>query len=106
VVVLAPAHQSLYSPFDRAIGHFRRYDRASLAAAAEPVRELALERLFYLDGAGLIASLANRVLLRQSSPSLAQIRTWDRVLVPASRVLDVLAFHRIGKSIVGVWRRA
>ena len=27
VVVLSPAHQWLYTPFDRAIGHFRRYTR-------------------------------------------------------------------------------
>lgn len=106
VIVLAPAHQSLYSPFDRAIGHFRRYDRASLTAAARDASELALERMLYLDSAGLLASLANRVLLKQSSPSLAQIRTWDKALVPASRVLDVLTLRRLGKSIVGAWRRA
>ena len=36
IVVLAPAHQSLYSEFDKAIGHFRRYSKASLLAAAPP----------------------------------------------------------------------
>ncbi len=103
VIVLSPAHQGLYTEFDRAIGHFRRYDKRSLAAI-EP-RELARERLFYLDSVGLLASLANRVLLHQSQPSLAQIRTWDRVMVPCSRVLDPLLLRSVGKSIVGVWRR-
>ena len=32
VVVLSPAHQALYTPFDAAIGHFRRYNRAMLEA--------------------------------------------------------------------------
>ncbi len=103
VIVLAPAHQGLYTEFDRAIGHFRRYDKRSLRAI-EP-RELTRERLFYLDSAGLLASLANRWLLHQSRPSLAQIRTWDRVLLPCSRLLDPLLLRSVGKSIVGVWRR-
>ena len=34
LIVLAPAHQFLFSPFDEAIGHFRRYTRKTLAAAA------------------------------------------------------------------------
>jgi hypothetical protein len=34
VVVLAPAHQALYSPFDKAIGHCRRYDFARMRALA------------------------------------------------------------------------
>ena len=32
LIVLSPAHQWLFSPFDEAIGHFRRYDRRSLGA--------------------------------------------------------------------------
>ena len=32
LVVLAPAHDWLFSPFDDAIGHFRRYNSASLRA--------------------------------------------------------------------------
>lgn len=103
LVVLAPAHQALYSPFDRAIGHHRRYDKASLRALAP--EGLALERLFYLDCAGLAASLANRVLLRQSLPTLAQVRTWDRCLVPLSRVFDRVLARSAGKTVVGVWRR-
>src|SRR5215207_1245180 len=35
VIVLCPAHQFLYSPFDKAIGHFRRYD-AGMYRALRP----------------------------------------------------------------------
>lgn len=102
--VLAPAHQALYSPFDAAIGHHRRYSRASLAAAMP--RDLRLEELGYLDCAGLLASAANRVLLRQAAPTPEQIRFWDRRLVPLSRRLDPLFGFSIGKSLLGVWRRS
>jgi len=102
IVVLAPAHQALFTEFDRAIGHVRRYDKQSLAAIA-PVA-LIRERLFYIDSVGLGASLANRWFLHQSAPSLAQIEFWDRVMVPISRALDPLLLRSVGKSVVGVWR--
>jgi SAM-dependent methyltransferase len=103
LVVLAPAHGWLYTAFDRAIGHCRRYTKASLAGVTPP--DTTLRRLFYLDSAGLLASAANRLLLKQRMPNASQIRFWDRVLVPCSRVVDPITFHTIGKSVVGVWER-
>jgi SAM-dependent methyltransferase len=103
LIVLAPAHNWLYTEFDRAIGHHRRYSKASLAA--ETPAGTSLRRLFYLDSAGLLASLANKVILKQRMPGPRQIRVWDGVLVPCSRILDAITFHAIGKSIVGVWER-
>lgn len=103
VVVLSPAHQWLFSPFDRAIGHFRRYSRRTLAALTFP--GLRLVRLQYLDSVGLLASLANRVLLRSSMPTTEQVLFWDRVLVPLSRLVDPALGWSAGKSVVAVWRR-
>ena len=103
LVVLAPAHPFLYTPFDAAIGHFRRYTRASLERAMPP--DLIRSKLVYLDAAGLLASAANRLWLKSSMPTEAQIRTWDRRLVPLSRRIDPLLGWRAGKSVLGVWRR-
>lgn len=101
VIVLSPAHNFLFTPFDSAIGHFRRYSRESLRQAAPP--ELALRKLIYLDSAGMLASLGNRLLLQRSMPTESQILTWDRVLVPLSRALDPIFAGRVGKSVLGVW---
>lgn len=101
LIVLAPAHQWLYSPFDRQIGHFRRYSRRSLLAIRPSSLKAAHVR--YLDSVGLLASLANRVLLKASMPTPGQIRAWDRFMVPPSRWLDVLTFNRIGKSLLAVF---
>lgn len=103
LIVLAPAHQWLFTPFDTAIGHFRRYSARTLAAAAP--RGLHTERLFYLDSVGLMASLANRLLLRQAMPSARQLRFWDSVLVGLSRLADPVLGYRVGKTVVGVWRK-
>lgn len=103
LIVLAPAHRFLYSAFDRSIGHFRRYTKRMLREITPP--ELKSERLRYLDSTGVFASLSNRFLLRQTVPTPAQLRLWDRWMLPVSRVADPLTFYSVGKTILGVWSR-
>jgi SAM-dependent methyltransferase len=103
LIVLAPAHNFLATDFDRAIGHLRRYTRRTLAALGpESLRPV---KVIYLDSVGILAMLGNRLLLGSSSPSEREILFWDRYLVPPSRVLDWLTCHRLGRSVLGVWRR-
>lgn len=103
LIVLSPAHQSLFTPFDQSIGHYRRYNKASLRKIAPPNTCCLLLR--YLDCIGMLASFANRILLKQSMPSLTQILFWDRVLVPISCRMDWIFNYKIGKSILAVWTR-
>lgn len=102
LIVLAPAHQWLFSPFDRAIGHYRRYDARMLQRLTAP--GLSIKKLWYLDSVGLIASLSNR-WLKQSMPTKAQIHLWDNWMVPASKITDPILRHRFGKSILGIWQK-
>ena len=103
IIVLSPAHQRLFTPFDSALGHFRRYDKNSIRSATPA--SLALDRYFYLDCAGLLATLGNKLFLQSASPNPSQIWFWDRVLVPVSRVADPVFRFSLGKSIVAIWRR-
>ena len=102
IIVLAPAHPWLFSPFDAAIGHYRRYNRAMLQA----ISPCTTERIFYLDAMGLFASAANKLLLKQSQPTFGQIQTWDCYIVPLSRsIADPLLGFSAGKTIVGIWKK-
>ncbi len=103
LIVLAPSYQWLYSSFDKAIGHFRRYNATSLTAVAP--NGLALKKLCYLDSAGVLASAANKLILQSGTPTHWQVTFWDRVLVPLSRLLDKLIAQRAGKSILAVWQK-
>lgn len=103
LIVLAPAHQWLYTPFDKAIGHFRRYSRKTLLAAASP--SFTLVSIQYLDSVGMFASIANKLLLNSAHPTVAQIKMWDQILVPQSKLIDILTAHRLGKSLLAIWRR-
>jgi SAM-dependent methyltransferase len=115
IVVLSPAHQWLYTDFDRAIGHHRRYSIKTLAAVGPPPPDsshpgappddVQPERFFYLDSVGMLASLGNRLLLKKSMPNPGQLKLWDSLMVPLSRrVFDPLLGRSVGKSVVGVWR--
>jgi SAM-dependent methyltransferase len=105
LLVLAPAHPWLFSKFDAAIGHHRRYTLKTLQAAGAAAGTLEGEHFVYLDTWGLFASLANRLLLRQTSPTQRQIRFWDRVLIPLSRLCDPILRRGIGKSVLAVWKK-
>lgn len=103
IIVLAPAHDFLFSRFDRRVGHFRRYDRRKIRRACPD--GLNLIQVNYLDSIGMAASLANRFLLRQSLPNTRQISMWDRILVRASKICDPLLAYRVGKSLLAIFRR-
>lgn len=103
LVILVPAHQALYSPFDAAIGHFRRYDREQMLDLSPS--GMSLVRARYLDSVGLLASLGNKLLLKKAQPTLQQVQLWDRGMVRVSQALDPLLRYRYGKSLLVVWKK-
>ncbi|MDZ4873289.1 MAG: hypothetical protein CLLPBCKN_002685 [Chroococcidiopsis cubana SAG 39.79] len=103
LVVLAPAHQWLFTPFDRAIGHYRRYNKQSLASTIP--RSLNCIQLIYLDSIGLLASLGNRFVLKSKTPTKQQIQLWDKVMIPLSKSIDPILQYSLGKSVLGIWQK-
>jgi Methyltransferase domain len=104
IIVLAPAFKSLYSPFDTAVGHYRRYVRKD---AKRLTRELlTLQATFFLDSAGFFASALNRLILRKSHASARDVQIWDKMIVPISMRTDKILGSLFGKSIVMIWQKA
>lgn len=103
VVILVPAHQFLYSPFDKEVGHFRRYDKRSLLRIV-PSSYKTLD-LYYLDSVGYFLSCANRFLLGRSMPTTNQIALWNNVILPISKLVDPLIRYSFGKSVVMILER-
>ncbi len=104
LIILAPAHPFLYSPFDRSIGHFRRYTKRMLRKISPPDAKKICSR--YLDSIGYFASCMNKLILRQKYPSVGQVRTWDKWMVPLSGFTDKIFFRSFGRSIITVWRKS
>jgi SAM-dependent methyltransferase len=103
LIVLSPAFQFLYNPFDKAIGHYRRYNKRMLRQLTP--HTLKLLHCRYYDSAGYFAALVNKLLLRQKYPTVKQVLFWDRWIIPVSRITDKLLFNSFGKSIISVWKK-
>lgn len=103
LIVLSPAFQFLYNQFDKAIGHYRRYNKRMLRQLTP--HTLKLLHCRYYDSAGYFAALVNKLLLRQKYPTVKQVLFWDRWIIPVSRITDKLLFNSFGKSIISVWKK-
>jgi SAM-dependent methyltransferase len=103
LIVLSPAFNFLFSPFDRSIGHYRRYNKRIYRALTP--QGCTPEKMVYLDSAGALTSLMNRLVLSQSMPTVRQIVFWDRWIIPVTRWIDPLLLHGFGRSLLGIWKK-
>ena len=100
LIVVSPAHQFLYSPFDAAVGHCRRYSKRQLARSIPThMRPLLLR---YIDSVGFVLAAANRIVLRKSVPTMRDVAIWDRWAIPVSQRLDPFFGFAFGKTVVRV----
>lgn len=103
IVVLSPAFPSLFSPFDKAIGHYRRYTKTMMRQSAPSALTCVSNR--YYDSVGYFAALMNKLFLRQQYPTIKQVLFWDKWMVPLSTVTDKICLHAFGKSIITIWKK-
>lgn len=98
IIVLVPAHQYLYSKFDKSIGHFRRYSLDSIKDILPD--SMRIHKSYYLDSMGLLGILFNKYILKNEIPSQKNIFIWDKLLIPISKILDMIIGYRFGKSLL------
>lgn len=103
IIIVSPAHNYLYSPFDAKIGHYRRYNKKMLRNLVP--EDLKIAKLIYLDSIGFFASLANKLFLKESEPKASQIKFWDKYLVSASRKIDPVIKFYAGKTILTILKK-
>ena len=105
LLVFGPAHEWLYSDLDYKAGHYRRYSlrqlRAVVTAAGFDVVSLR-----YFDVLGVAPYwLVYRVLRHNAIPG-STMWTYDRLVVPTSRLVQRLVPHPpFGKNVILVARK-
>jgi hypothetical protein len=102
-VVWVPAHQALFSEFDRRVGHVRRYTTTTLRQAADRAG-LPVEMVRSVN---LLGGLAWWAAMRRGGaekPNTGAVGLYDRFLVPATRVIDRVVPINFGQSVLGVFR--
>jgi len=98
IFLLVPAHQFLFSYFDRSVGHFRRYTIRSLSKIIPS--ECQIVNAKYLDSLGFFLSTMIKISPKKISPTQRNIQIWDKYLVPLSKLIDKLLSYKVGKSLL------
>lgn len=104
LIVKVPALSWLYSPMDRAIGHYRRYSQQSLletfrqAGFADP-------KIWYFNAAGIPGWWLNGRLLHRTTPPAEQIDWFDRA-VPMLAAIESRVPVPIGLSLFAIASKA
>jgi glycosyltransferase involved in cell wall biosynthesis len=102
LVLLVPAHQWLYGAIDRAIDHFRRYERPELVARMEEAG-FRVEHTSFFNRIGILGWYANSVLMRRTRVPGFQVRL-QNMLVPLLRAESRLRLP-FGMSLIAVGRK-
>jgi SAM-dependent methyltransferase len=103
LAIYVPALPILFSELDYAVGHVRRYRKMELIDKVQSAG-FRVEKCFYNDSIGVLATFAVKILGFNRHFKLGGTKSllfYDRVIYPASRMLDNLGFRYIvGKNII------
>lgn len=102
LVVLVPYGMKLFSEFDRALGHFRRYSREELEGKMRDAG-FEVERQFFFNKVGVFAWYAANTVGGQKALKPWQLRLYGQ-LTPIFRMLDTI-LPTSGLSTVVVARK-
>jgi len=104
LIVLVPAHQKLYGPMDKAVGHFKRYDLNFFKNLN--LKNANIEKLYCLDCAGYLLYFLNKIFFKEEVyPSSFKILIWDKIFTPITIILDKLLRYKFGKNVMCVIRK-
>jgi SAM-dependent methyltransferase len=104
LIILVPAHNKLYSKFDEAVGHFKRYEM-NFFDKLEP-KNAKIENLCYLDSIGYFLYFLNKIFFKEETyPSKFKIFLWDKFFTPVSIIFDKLLNYKFGKNIICIIKK-
>jgi SAM-dependent methyltransferase len=108
IILYLPANQVLFSDFDSRVGHYRRYNKSNLESLLKTLG-FKIEKSHYVDSIGFLAALLFKfktALTRKSNISMPALIAYDRIVFPASILLDRLgAKYLVGKNIFVVAKK-
>ena len=95
-----PAFMCLYSEFDKAVGHYRRYRRGELI---DKLREagFVVSRAEYVDSLGFVCWwVMGRLPGNKTAINPLMVKLFDRAIFPLSRLCDKICSYWFGKNLL------
>ena len=99
IVILVPALQAIYGEMDRALGHYRRYGKGSLARIFRAAG-FRVEQMLWFNRVGVAGWWFNGRIRRVTRIPLDQLKRFDAI-VPWLRVERFVPLP-FGQSVIGV----
>ncbi len=103
LIILVPSYQSLYNNFDVDLGHFRRYNIASLSSLFE-ANQLEIIQKQYFNFAGMFGWFFSGRILKKKIIPTGQVKIFD-LLVPIFKIGDRIVLNSMGLSTIIVGRK-
>ena len=103
LILVVPAHMALYGNIDRAIGHYRRYDKRMMAELFARAGLTCITQK-YINAVGALGWWANGRLRKQETPPSGQLRLFN-VIVPVIKAVERVVPMPFGISLLAVAQR-
>ncbi len=101
LIICVPAHDYMYSNFDKEIGHFRRYEKYFFENL--DLKNANIKKNFFIDAFGQLLYFLNKIIFsKEVYPTKLKIQIWDKIFVPITYLIDFITFYKIGKNIICV----
>jgi len=101
---MVPAHQKIYGNLDKAVGHFRRYEKDFFKQKFE---FLELTSFKFLDSLGYFLYYLNKIFFKKEKfPSRFKIFIWDKLFTPLSFIADFILRYKFGKCILAIYKKS
>lgn len=95
-----PAFMSLYTDFDKYVGHYRRYTREELEKKLVDAG-FEIDRSEYVDSIGFICwFIMGKLPSNKNTINPIMVKIFDRFLFPLSRIADRIFSKKFGKNLL------
>ena len=108
IFLYLPANMKLWSQLDEAVGHYRRYEKKSLAAKLKKAG-FKVMNIYYADSLGYLATIFWKIKNKKNKAKFASKKTlsfYDKYIFPVSSFLDKIGGKFIaGKNLVVIAKK-
>ena len=103
LIFSVPAYQTFYNSFDKSVGHFKRYNKKDFIVLRKRTG-LKIEKLDYYDSVGFLFLVLNKLFSLKQTNLENKVYLWN-LLMPISKLIDLLTFNKFGKSLLCVFKK-
>ena len=104
LIFFVPAYQFLYSDFDKAIGHIKRYNKKFFLSFKKD-ENITIIELKYIDSIGFFIAVLNKLFNKDNKESIGLgVKIWDN-LIFLSKIMDLFFLNKFGKSLFCIMKK-